>query len=259
MIVEYIRYRIREDRAPTFLEAHRKAGSLLRAQYIRYELSLCSEERELYSLRIEWKSTSQQRRFRESENGSAFLTALRAFRANIEEQRFWEPTAVRSPRTGGLGIDARLGFPPAEKAPWGGLHAWILEHLQDRITVDGMAEQVNMSPRNFARVFPRVIGVTPGRFLEQIRVAAAQADLQDRSNSLDQVAFARGFGSASTLRRAFLRTLGIGPSEYRDEVFKSQRTAARPNADPETQGYFTSPLAPFAIQLRPGEEAPERV
>jgi transcriptional regulator GlxA family with amidase domain len=109
-----------------------------------------------------------------------------------------------------------LGAVP-DRSPWNRLYPWILEHLPQNILVEQMAERVNMSPRNFARVFRREFRVPPGEFLERVRVAAAKSDLLATAQCIEQIAVAKGFGSSSTMRRTFLRVLGTAPGQYREK------------------------------------------
>jgi transcriptional regulator GlxA family with amidase domain len=95
------------------------------------------------------------------------------------------------------------------------LQVWALEHLAENLGVERLAERVAMSPRNFARVFVQQTGVTPARFVEQIRVEAARQRLEQGRETVDGVASACGLGTALTLRRTFERHLGVTPSEYR--------------------------------------------
>jgi transcriptional regulator GlxA family with amidase domain len=81
-----------------------------------------------------------------------------------------------------------------------------------------------MSPRNFARVFAREVGATPADFVEQARVECARRALEGSAAGIEAVADAAGFGSAETLRRAFLRNLGVAPAAYRSR-FRSARVA----------------------------------
>lgn len=83
-------------------------------------------------------------------------------------------------------------------------------------TVEAMARRAAMSPRHFARVFPQRVGTSPARYVELARVEAAAAALEQGDEGLDVVARRCGFGSAETLRRAFLRVLGVTPGAYRD-------------------------------------------
>ena len=94
------------------------------------------------------------------------------------------------------------------------LQTWIAENLVSDLSVLVFARRVAMSPRYFARVFTREIGLTPGQFVEKMRVEAA-CRLEESPHGLKNVAVDCGFGSADTMRRAFLRTLHGAPTVYR--------------------------------------------
>ena len=79
----------------------------------------------------------------------------------------------------------------------------MAENLGMRLSVSDLADRVAMSPRNFARVFTRELGVTPVRYVEQLRVEAAQRMLELTGKSLEEIAVACGFNNAQLLRRAF--------------------------------------------------------
>lgn len=82
-------------------------------------------------------------------------------------------------------------------------------------TVPVMARKAMMSVRHFARVFSRNVGISPAQYVERARVEAAADRLASTGDPLDLVAREAGFGSAETLRRAFLRVLGVSPGSYR--------------------------------------------
>ena len=69
-----------------------------------------------------------------------------------------------------------------------------------------------------ARSSPASSRATPARYVERARVEAARRWLEDSAAGLDEVASACGFGSAETLRRAFLRLLRVSPSAYRERI-----------------------------------------
>ena len=91
----------------------------------------------------------------------------------------------------------------------------ILENLAEDLSVEELAVRAHMSPRHFARSFRAETGVTPARYVESVRLEAARRALEDTSLSVAAVAQTCGFGTPETLRRAFLRSLGVGPAEYR--------------------------------------------
>ncbi|WP_445360803.1 GlxA family transcriptional regulator [Microbulbifer sp. EKSA005] len=92
---------------------------------------------------------------------------------------------------------------------------WMYQNIKKPLTVERLAQEAAMSPRNFARSFVRELGVTPARFLEQIRVERACQLFSEQNQSQDKVAKLCGFQSQEQLRRAFKKHKGILPSEYR--------------------------------------------
>ncbi|CAM3373813.1 GlxA family transcriptional regulator [Kibdelosporangium persicum] len=78
-----------------------------------------------------------------------------------------------------------------------------------------MAAELAISERHLTRLFRREFGMTPGRFVERLRVEAAQALLESGDAAIPTVASLSGFSSPETMRQAFLRVLGVAPSTYR--------------------------------------------
>jgi transcriptional regulator GlxA family with amidase domain len=112
-------------------------------------------------------------------------------------------------------FSALLSTQIAEREPLRDLQAWILEHPGADLSVEALASRVAMSPRNFFRVFVREVGMTPGRWVERVRVEAARRLLEETSRGVPDVAAACGFGGPETMRLAFRRTLGVSPRRYR--------------------------------------------
>jgi len=119
-------------------------------------------------------------------------------------------------RSGGQAqFSALLSTQTAERDPFRELQAWIIEHPNADLCVETLARRVAMSPRNFFRVFVRELGMTPGRFVERVRVEAARRLLEETSRGVHDIAAACGFGTPETMRIAFRRTLGVSPKRYR--------------------------------------------
>jgi transcriptional regulator GlxA family with amidase domain len=95
------------------------------------------------------------------------------------------------------------------------LPAWILDNLSDNLSVEQLAGRAAMSPRNFARVFTREMGMTPAKFVERARVDAARRWMEDGGLSLEDVAGRVGFSSAEHMRRTFRRHVRVVPHDYR--------------------------------------------
>jgi transcriptional regulator GlxA family with amidase domain len=93
---------------------------------------------------------------------------------------------------------------------------WILDHLPLDLTVRTLSNRAGMSVRNFTRVFLEEAGITPADFVEMARVDSARRLLEDTDTPLQRVASSCGFANPDTMRRAFLRRIATGPSEYRE-------------------------------------------
>jgi transcriptional regulator GlxA family with amidase domain len=104
----------------------------------------------------------------------------------------------------------------AEREPLRELQEWMAAHLDADLSVPALAKRACMSERNFARAFGRDVGMTPGAYVEALRVDHARLRLESSGQKLEAVARDCGFGTVETMRRAFHRRLGVGPSDYRD-------------------------------------------
>jgi transcriptional regulator GlxA family with amidase domain len=78
-----------------------------------------------------------------------------------------------------------------------------------------LAERSHLSVRHFQRTFVEETGETPAVFVERVRVEHARRMLETTSTTIAATARASGFGSAETLRRAFVRRVGVSPDDYR--------------------------------------------
>ena len=59
------------------------------------------------------------------------------------------------------------------------------------------------------------VGVTPARYVATARVEAARRELERRDDTVAAIAARVGFGTAESMRRTFVRHLGIPPDDYR--------------------------------------------
>ncbi|MCZ4101721.1 MULTISPECIES: GlxA family transcriptional regulator [Streptomyces] len=108
-------------------------------------------------------------------------------------------------------LDAQL----ADRAPVRAAQEWVLSGLERRLPVSELAQRANMSPRNFARVFLREVGTTPGQYVTRMRIARARELLETTDLPVGHVARRCGFPNAETFCRSFGRAVGPTPGEYR--------------------------------------------
>jgi len=116
-------------------------------------------------------------------------------------------------------FSATLSAQAPAREPLREVQRHVIEHPAGDLSVEALADRACMSPRNFARAFHAESGVTPARYVEQVRLEAARRRLEDTAEPIGAVALACGFGTAETMRRAFLRALDVGPAEYRRRFY----------------------------------------
>ncbi len=92
---------------------------------------------------------------------------------------------------------------------------WMRAHLAEPLTVERLADQAAMSPRNFARAFTAETGATPAKAVERLRLETARTAVEAGHAPLDRIAEVAGFGEPGRMRRAFLRSFGQPPQALR--------------------------------------------
>jgi len=112
-------------------------------------------------------------------------------------------------------FSAQLQAQTAIRKPLRHVQQWITEHPGETLTVESLALRASLSPRQFARAFTAEVGVTPGRYVDQVRIEAARRRLEDTADGIEEAARACGYGTTEAMRRAFIKTLGVSPAEYR--------------------------------------------
>jgi transcriptional regulator GlxA family with amidase domain len=121
---------------------------------------------------------------------------------------------VYAKRPGGQAQHSALLQLDGRGARFATLNTWIREHLYDDLSVDRLAREAAMSPRNFARAYAAETGVTPAKAVERLRAEAARAALE-QGGGLQHIATRTGFGDPERMRRAFIRLYGAPPAALR--------------------------------------------
>ena len=93
--------------------------------------------------------------------------------------------------------------------------AYARRNLGTEVTVEQLAAAVNLSPRQFSRLFVAATGETPAKAVERLRVEAARLLLQDGTHPIEIVARQTGFHDRERMRRAFIRSFGQPPQAVR--------------------------------------------
>jgi transcriptional regulator GlxA family with amidase domain len=96
----------------------------------------------------------------------------------------------------------------------GELMRWILANPDLAGDGERLAGRAAMSRRNLERLFQRICGTTPARFVEAARLAVASRLLEQTGLPVKAIAQRCGFGDEERMRRAFRRRFGLSPRAY---------------------------------------------
>jgi len=109
---------------------------------------------------------------------------------------------------------------PDEVGPWEPAREEVLETCRyiesqpDRIpTLAELSERVGLSPTHFQRVFKRIVGVSPRKYADTLRLERVKRELQN-GESIAAALYATGYGSPSRLYEAASSQLGMTPKSY---------------------------------------------
>jgi AraC family transcriptional regulator len=94
-----------------------------------------------------------------------------------------------------------------------------IEAMQDRLgeqlTVEDLARAAMFSKFHFTRIFQRVTGVSPGRFLAALRLQRAKELLVTTPMKVADISVTVGYSSVGTFSSRFSRSVGMSPTCYR--------------------------------------------
>ncbi|MFD6565106.1 helix-turn-helix domain-containing protein [Micromonospora profundi] len=102
------------------------------------------------------------------------------------------------------------------------------ENLGEQLTVDDMARAAMFSKFHFTRIFQRVTGVSPGRFLSALRLQRAKQLLVSTSLNVADISLRVGYNSVGTFSSRFTRSIGMSPTTYRRRAGYAPHIATDP-------------------------------
>ena len=103
---------------------------------------------------------------------------------------------------------------------------------EQRVDVNTVASQLNMSPSQLRRKLTTITGLTPIAYIMQIRLTYAQRLIDAHPEmSVTDVAWRCGFADQSHLSHAFQKAYGVSPTQWARRVKKSPNSYS-PKATP---------------------------
>lgn len=124
-------------------------------------------------------------------------------------------------------VEARCASPISRKTTLRGAR-YVETHLYEKITLEGMARLCGLTPFQFSRRFKQEHGLSFKDFRQQERIAKAKELLRNPRSAVADVAYAVGFTDPPYFARVFRASVGMTPSEYRQQLHGLQPSSNGP-------------------------------
>ncbi len=92
---------------------------------------------------------------------------------------------------------------------------WLDQNYAQPFNMDALTEKFNVSKRTLIRRFNTALDMPPNRYVQAIRMDAAQKLLEETQHTVDVIMLKVGYEDASSFRRLFRKKTGLTPTEYR--------------------------------------------
>ena len=97
---------------------------------------------------------------------------------------------------------------------------YIEKSYQDKLTINSLADKVDISQRSFERRFKQATNNTPVEYIQRVRIEAAKRSFEASRKNVSEVMFDVGYTDTKAFRDVFKKITGITPIEYRNKYRK---------------------------------------
>ena len=92
--------------------------------------------------------------------------------------------------------------------------AYLEARIEEDLDLDGCAQHLDLSRRQIERLFNRYLGLTPVRYMNDLRLARGRALLAETDMKVTEVAVACGYASTSHFSKSFRKKYGVSPYRF---------------------------------------------
>jgi len=100
------------------------------------------------------------------------------------------------------------------------IQKFIDQNMSRPISLGELAEQIQMTPNKFSKLFRTSFGGSPYNYLNGIKMQQARAMLEEKKDSIIQVGIQVGFENPSHFSRVFKKYYGMSPRSYTKQVLQ---------------------------------------
>lgn len=94
----------------------------------------------------------------------------------------------------------------------------LVRYQNPAMTVEELAEALNMTTRTLNRKMKALIQESPKEFITRVRIETASVLLESPGKTISQIANACGYGDDTAFRRAFSAIMGMSPGRFRERL-----------------------------------------
>lgn len=141
----------------------------------------------------------------EFDGAIAFLNILQIL-ATSSENRFVASTGYSSK------------IPSSKNKRMDKVYEFIMQHYQEKITLNQVASMINMSDSAFSHFFKKSTKRSFSKFLTDTRLGEACKLLLETQDSVSEICFQCGYTNLSNFNRLFKKYKGMTPVEYRRQL-----------------------------------------
>jgi len=93
---------------------------------------------------------------------------------------------------------------------------YLDHHFAENVSREELAAHVGMSPWHLTTSFRRIVRMSPRDYLHRTRIEAAKKRLLTTTESIEDIAYAVGYGASANFRRMFQKWVGCSPTMFRN-------------------------------------------
>ena len=97
---------------------------------------------------------------------------------------------------------------------------YIEKNLQDKMTIDELANEFGIGRRSFERRFKKATNNTVIEYIQRIKVEAAKRSFETSRKNISEVMYDVGYTDTKAFRDLFKKVTGLTPIEYRNKYNK---------------------------------------
>ena len=101
----------------------------------------------------------------------------------------------------------------------------IEKHVHEKLSMEELAEMVNLSKRSFLRRFKKATANTPLEYVQRVKIEAVKRQLESTASSIQESMFSVGYNDEKAFRNTFKKFTGLSPMQYRNKYNREMARA----------------------------------